>query len=363
MARAETENEDLLSELTVVDTEVHTAEKFPDLLEYIEDEAMRADQAAGYTFGPDDFGPIPWDGWDRTAGGRIDADWGGVPEAEAYDDKREEFGIDKVVFSPGAGFKIFQIPDKDVRVTLMRAMNRLMVDRFVRADDTNYGKIHIVPDDLEESVEEIEKYGDRDGIVSVFFANMLDYPFGHERYEPIYEAAERYDLPIFLHGESSIYPGFPTDGFKLDKYVSVHTLVHPILQMWHATSIIAQEIPERYDVDLCFLEAGQSWVQLIARRMDREYIERPNDAPGLTQLPSDYLAEFYYGTQPLEEPQAGANFGDFLAENRLEDQLVMATDFPHMDFDSTASVADHEGLTAEQKTKILQDNPRELMGI
>jgi hypothetical protein len=34
-----------------------------------------------------------------------------------------------------------------------------------------------------------------------------------------------------------------------------------------------------------------------------------------------------------------------------------------MDFDSTVEVAGHEGLTREQKTKILQDNPKEFFDL
>lgn len=166
-------------------------------------------------------------------------------------------------------FKIFQIPDRRVRIAFLRATNELTADRFVRDDGTHYGKIHLLPDCPRESVEEMEEWADHDGFVAVFFTNILDYPFGHERYETIYEAAELHDLPIMLHGESSMYHGVPTNGMKMDNYVEVHTLVHPFLQTWHATSIIGREVPVRYDVDGCSLEAGPSWVQMLARRMDR----------------------------------------------------------------------------------------------
>lgn len=357
---------ELLDSLTVYDVEVHTSEPYPELTTYIEDEETREREQAGYMFGPDDFGPIPWDGWDRSAGGRINWDGSAVGSADAFAEINEEngFGIDTVVYSPGTGFKIFQIPDADSRITYMRAQNRLTADRFALADGTNYGKIHIVPDHPEESAEEIEKYGDDDGFVGVFFANMLEQPFGHERHDPIFEAAEANDLPIFLHGESSMFAGFPTDRFRgLRKYVSVHSLVHPFLQLWHAASLIEQEIPERFDLDICFLEAGQSWIQMLAHRMDREYVERPSDIPGATKLPSEYLSEFYYGTQPLEEPRDPDDLGWLLEMNEIEDRLVLATDYPHMDFDAPMSVAGHPGLSDEQKEKILQDNPSRLLGL
>lgn len=36
--------------------------------------------------------------------------------------------------------------------------------------------------------------------------------------------------------------------------------------------------------------------------MDAEYFRKLNEAPLLEQRPSKYMKEFYYGTQPLEQP-------------------------------------------------------------
>ncbi|MFC6764436.1 amidohydrolase family protein [Natrinema soli] len=363
MGSADQSDKDLTEELTVYDTEVHTSETWEELMEYIDDDELREREQGGYGNAPESWGPIPWDGWDRTNGGKHQYDLGAISKAEDYEETRQQFNIDKVIFSPGTGFKIFQIPDARARVGYMRAMNNFTLDRFVRDDDTYYAKVLIVPDHPEESAAEIERIGSEDGIVSVFMADLgLQYPLGHKRYEPIYEAAEKHDLPITLHGDSSVYAGWPTDGLNFNTFLELHTLVHPLTKLWHATSIIGQGIPERYDIDWCFLEAGQSWVQMLANRMDREFMERSNDAPELTKLPSEYLSDFYYGSQPLEEPQ-NSSLGDIIEQNNLEDSLVMATDWPHHDFDSTASVSQNDDLTREQKVKILQDNPAEIYGV
>jgi predicted TIM-barrel fold metal-dependent hydrolase len=171
---------------------------------------------------------------------------------------------------------------------------------------------------------------------------------------------ERVDLPLMMHSESSVYAGWPTNGLEYDTFLELHTLVHPLCKLWHATSAIAQGIPERYDVDLVFMEAGQPWIQLLANRMDREYVERPNEAPELTKLPSEYLKEFYYGTQPLEEPKEPEHLQTVIDMNGLEDQLVFTTDFPHMDFDAPSAVLDHPGLTDATKRKMLGENAERL---
>lgn len=350
-------------DVSILDCEVHTGESRETLLEYLPEE-VRDDETDGYAFAPDAFGPIPWDGWDRTAGGRIDWNNYSVPRAEEFDERREQFGIDTVVFSPGPAFRISLIPDHRTRVAYMRAYNSFVVDRFARGDGTYYAKMIGLADHPEETAEEIERVGSEDGIVGLFITDVgPTQPLGHKRHYPIYEAAETHRLPIVLHSTTGQPPAFPAAGMNPKTFLEYHTLSHPVAKMWHVTSIIARGIPEKFDVDFGFWEAGVSWIQLLANRMDREYIERPNEAPALEKLPSEYLSEFYYGTQPVEEPREPEHLQTIIDMNDLSDQLVYTTDFPHMDFDAPAAITTHEGLRVDQKRKMLGENGRRLFDI
>jgi len=357
---ATAEAEDLTAELTVVDGEVHTGETREDLLEYLPEE-VRRDEEDGYMFAPEQWGPIPWDGWDRTAGGRIHMDNYSVPSAEAYDDQREAFGIDRVVFSPGPAFRICLIPDHRTRVAYMQAYNSLVLDRFARGDGTYYAKMVGLAEHPEETAAEIERVGDEDGIVGIFITDTgPTQPLGHHRSDPMFAAAEAADLPIILHSTTGVPPSFPAAGMNPKTFLEYHTLAHPVTKMWHVSSLIARGVPERFDVDFGFWEAGFSWIQLLANRMDREYVERPNEAPELTKLPSEYLSDFYYGTQPLEEPREPEHLQSIIDMSALTDQLVFTTDYPHMDFDAPVAVLDHPGLTAETKRKMMGENAARL---
>ena len=354
---------ELLQELTVIDGEVHSAETAPDLMEYLPEEVQKTERA-GYAYQPEEKGPFGADGWDRTAGGRISWDPAAATDAEGHAEKAAEFGVDVTVFSPGLAFQLYMIPAAKKRVHYMRAMNDFTMDRFARGDGESYGKVVVLPDHPEESVREIDRLADEEGIVSAFASSFMEFGFGHERYEPIMEALDRHDLPIVLHGDSTNQPYFPAERLKSHTFMEHHTLVHPVAHLRHATQLIGQEIPDRYDVKIGFWEAGQSWVQMLMNRMDREYVERPGDAPGLSKLPSEYLKhDFYYSTQPLEHTQTEDFLGTMLEANGLESQLLLATDWPHMDFDSTIEIANHEGLSREQKTKILQDNPKDFFDL
>lgn len=348
-------------DVTMYDMEVHSLTTYKHLLTYLDDDLAKRERN-GYMAHPE-MGPMPWDGWDRSAGGRIKWSPHPITEPGDYDEKREQFGIDVAVFSPGQ-FKLTQIPNVSKRKQYLWAINEHITRRYPEPQNDNYAKLFAIPEHPAESARIIDEYGDTDGVVGIFMVDIgPTHPLGNERFEPIYEAAERAELPIFLHSGSGLYPAFPMPQLQMETFLGYHTLAHPMAKMWHATSLITQGIPERFDVDWCFLEAGLSWIQFLGTRMDREYLERPSDTPELTKLPSEYLSEFYYGIQPLEEqPREPSDLQHIIEMNDLEEQLLLTTDYPHMDFDAPASVLEHEGLTEEQKLNIVQNNPESLLG-
>jgi predicted TIM-barrel fold metal-dependent hydrolase len=350
----------------IIDGEWHSAESGADIREYIADEAMLEDERSGYIAGPEEWGPIQWDGWDRSAGGRSDVEihQPDVEAAEDVDPVREQLGIDTVVFSPGQ-FRMTTIPAKEKQPHYMRAFNDLTVDRFARGDGTYYAKMFIMGDHPEESAAEIRRVADEDGIVGAMITDVgPTFPMGHKSYDPIYEAAEEHDLPIILHSTTGIVAGYPIAGMQPTNFAEFHTLAHTVPKMWHANSLIQRGVPERYDVDIGFWEAGLAWVPALAERLDREYLERSGEFADLSKLPSEYLSEFYYGTQPLaEEGTKMVNVADLIEVADLEDQVVYTSDRPHQDFDAPAAIDSIEGLEDDVREKILSENAAELFGL
>ena len=75
------------------------------------------------------------------------------------------------------------------------------------------------------------------------------------------------------------------------------------------------------------------WVPWIMNRLDKEYLERRREVPHLRERPSHYIRQFFYGTQPIEEPVVR---GDIVKVFELFDgerTAIFASDWPHHDFD------------------------------
>src|SRR3546814_16168763 len=67
----------------------------------------------------------------------------------------------------------------------------------------------VVPSQMPElAAQEIDRVADRKGIAAIFMP-LLNIPMGNRHYHPIYEAAQRHDLPILLHvtGTENVYTG------------------------------------------------------------------------------------------------------------------------------------------------------------
>jgi predicted TIM-barrel fold metal-dependent hydrolase len=86
---------------------------------------------------------------------------------------------------------------------------------------------------------------------------------------------------------------------------------------------------------------------------------RQSDAPLLKKLPSEYIQEMYYTSQPMERTNARL-LEATLEAIHAETQLLYASDWPHWDFDVPGKVAGLPFLSEQAKRNILGENARRL---
>jgi hypothetical protein len=84
---------------------------------------------------------------------------------------------------------------------------------------------------------------------------------------------------------------------------------------------------------------------------------RQSDAPLLKRLPSEYMQEMFYTSQPLEMTNLALVEATFTAI-RAETQLLFSSDWPHWDFDVPAKIAGLPFLTEQARRNILGENAR-----
>jgi predicted TIM-barrel fold metal-dependent hydrolase len=116
------------------------------------------------------------------------------------------------------------------------------------------------------------------------------------------------------------------------------------------------------DLQVGFMEAGTGWIPWIANRLDKEYVERRREVPLLQERPSRTMRRFFYGTQPIEEPERRADVVALFELFDGENTAMFASDWPHHDFDHPQHVF---GLpfSPEARRKIMGLNAARFFGL
>lgn len=266
-------------------------------------------------------------------------------------------GIDIGILFPDHLLKLAMLPDLNYATALARAYNRWMIEKWLANGKGLKGTLVAAPQNPEASAREIENCGRERDVVGVYLpAAGVDPLYGNRCYDPIYQAAQDVNLPVLLHSVETVFPTFP---FQLQKYetsLARHAIAHPFAMMANMISMINTGVPVRFPrLKIAFVEAGVSWVPFVMYRLDKEYTERRREVPFLQERPSAYIKRFYYGTQPIEEPERMRDLVTLFQLYGGEDNTMFASDWPHHDFDSPTKIL-QAPFSDEAKSKIMGKN-------
>ncbi|HEY8579999.1 MAG TPA: amidohydrolase family protein, partial [Beijerinckiaceae bacterium] len=87
---------------------------------------------------------------------------------------------------------------------------------------------------------------------------------------------------------------------------------------------------------------------------------RSSDAPLLKRLPSDYMREMHYSSQPMEKVKNARALEVTFEMIAAETQLLYSSDYPHWDMDLPSTIYDLPFLDEAAKRAILGGNARKL---
>ena len=276
----------------------------------------------------------------------------------------DDLHVDQAVLFPDHLLALAMVRDPAFATTLARAYNRWLHERWLTEERSLKGALVVAPQNPQAGARDILAHaGGREFACVYLPASGLKTLYGDERYDPVYAAASQAGLPVVIHSVEAVYPVFP---FQLEQFrtsMAVHALAHPLSMVANLVSMIETGVPVRYpELKIGFMEAGTAWVPFIANRLDKEYIERRREVPLLQERPSRTMRRFYYGTQPIEEPERRADLVSLFELFDGENRAMFASDWPHHDFDHPQHVF---GLpfSPEARRRIMGLNAAEFFGL
>lgn len=256
-------------------------------------------------------------------------------------------------------------PDPDYQSAVCRAHNDWAIDTWLTADERYRLAIQIPTTDPQLGAREIERLAGHPKVVAAAIAASAHrIPLGNRFYWPIYEAAQKHNLPIHLHPSTTSviasYASLPSG--MATNYLQSH-VAHPLFYMGELISILLEGVFEKFSrLKIAFVEGGICWLPHLMWRIDKEYKAIRQQAPFLKRLPSEYIRDHVrFSTQPLEEPKKTEHLVQIFNMIDADNIVMFASDYPHFDFDEPTCLPKQLGETTIRR--ILHDTAAEFFNL
>ena len=359
-------------DMLIVDVDAHhyESESWPDIIKYIEDPIVRHRAGGASRHGGGATTLMYSNPGNQPISGRViryprrkleetEKD-GPHRDVQLIMREMDAIGINYQVVFPTPMLELGMHPDPHIESQLSFAYTRWMVEEVMPQNPRIKTMVYLPFNDPEACMKAIEYFGDKPGVVGFMVTSARYRPVHHNVYMPIYRALEERNMPIGFHAAfyttERIFEG-------MNRFLSVHALGFVLYNFVHLTNMVINGIPERFpNLKILWIENGLAWIPFLMQRLDNEYMMRSSEAPLLKKKPSDYMRDFYYTTQPMEDGNIEALQMTMKMMN-AETQLMFASDYPHWDFNLPSTIYDLPFLTEEAKRNILGENANRVFNL
>jgi predicted TIM-barrel fold metal-dependent hydrolase len=272
----------------------------------------------------------------------------------------DAMGLDYQVVFPTPMLVLGMHPQDDIEAAVGRAYNRWLVERILPQDERIKGFLYLPFNTPHACLDIVRDFGDAPGVIGFTICATRNKPVHHDVYMKLYSVIEETGKPLAFH--SGFHWGDPSF-LQLNRFISMHTISFVHYNLIHLTNWVINGLPERFPkLKVVWIESGLAWVPFIMQRLDHEFMMRVCEAPLLKRLPSDYIREMYFTTQPLEKTNMKLLEATFDAMN-AETQLLFASDWPHWDFDPPSAITTIPFLSERAKRNILGLNAARIFNL
>jgi uncharacterized protein len=262
----------------------------------------------------------------------------------------DAMGLDYQVVFPTPMLVLGMHPQDDIEAAVGRAYNRWLIERILPHDERVKGLLYLPFNTPQACLDIIRDFGDAKGVIGFTVTSTRNKPVHHDQYMKLYAAIDETGKPLAFH--SGFHWGDPSF-LHLNRFISMHAISFVHYSLIHLTNWVINGLPERFPkLKLVWVESGLAWIPFIMQRLDHEFMMRACEAPMLKRLPSEYIREMYFTSQPLEKGNMKLLEATFDAM-KAETQLLFASDWPHWDFDPPSSITTIPFLAEQAKRNIL----------
>jgi hypothetical protein len=269
----------------------------------------------------------------------------------------DSMGVDYSCMFPTPMLSLALHPQPEVEQNLARAYNSWLVEKVLPGSPRISSMLYLPFNDHKAAYKMVEDFGDKPGVLGFMVTSVRHKPVHDNDYMKIYGLIEEMGLPLGFHsGFNWDDPMFRT----ANRFIAVHALGFTWYNVIHCTNWVVNGLPERFpNLKVVWIESGVTWIPWLMTRLDNEYRMRSSECPSLKMLPSEYMKQMYYSTQPIEVPDDDEYMEAVFKCIDAENTLMYASDYPHWDMDLPSTIWDLPFLSEKAKRKILGENARD----
>jgi len=367
--QADTRNFD---DVFIVDIDSHVGDdkNWPEIMEYIEDPVIHD---AAYAFGD---GSKRGAFLNNTPGLQWQNVWGRIPHGQGLKEKIEddgtpreivlarkcidEMGLDYQVMFPNALLFLGMHPVPEMEIHLATAYNRWLVERVLPEDKRFKAMLYLPFNNPEEAEKTVKRFLGKPGVAGFLVTSSRHKPVHSNEYMRLYAMLEEAGQVLGFHTHLNWQDEYTK---QLNRFISMHAISFVLCNLVHLTNWVINGLPERFPkLNVMWIESGIAWLGFIAQRLDHEYMMRTSEAPLLKKLPSEYMRDMFYTTQPMERGNEALLAATMDSVN-ASTQMLYASDWPHWDFDLPSVIWDLPFLDDTAKRNILGYNAARIFNL
>jgi uncharacterized protein len=248
-----------------------------------------------------------------------------------------------------------------VNVEFMQAQHRYLDDFCGKYPHRLKSMIAVNARYVEESAQEIKRWGRASWAVGVYINLPIDYPLDHPDLHPLWQAMDEHGLCYIHHSFSEGYPGY-RDLWRnpfLGRAAS-----HPWGAMRAMGAFFGAGLLDRYPrLRFAVLESGFGWIPFWAARMEDQAQYMGFVAEGLQHTMMEYTTggRFFASIVLHEGGKMVKMVSDYLGDH----VLMFSTDYPHPEtrFPGSVDLAlGWQDVNPDLMRKILWDNAVKAFG-
>ena len=273
----------------------------------------------------------------------------------------DSMGIDVQVIFPQVLLGMGMHPDAEIATALTYAYNRWFTSRILSVEKRIKAFVALPFENPAACLDIVREFGDVPGVIGFMVTSQRHAGVHRNVYMPLYHEIQERGLALAFHAGPRRNDTWTA---TMNRFLSVHAMSFVTCNMAHLTNWIINGLPERFpNLNVIWVESGLAWIPFMMQRLDHEYLMRQSEAPLLKRLPSEYMKEMYYTSQPMEADHPELLELTFKVMN-AETQLLYSSDWPHWDFDVPGRIAALPFLTETAKRNILwRDGPAVVQAI